>query len=274
MTQKKSSVPKEKVELVKNLGKIINENKTFLIASIRNLPGGQYQAIKHKLRGHATVKFLKKNIMLRGIEGYGKNMKQINDYVKEDCAFLFSKEDPFKLSMILTDNQTAAKAKVGQVVNEDVVVQEGPTDLTAGPVISEFGALGIPIQMEEGKIHIKKAKTILKAGDKVTQKEAGIMSKLDIKPFKVGFEPVAAYDSGEDKVFTSIKIDKEKNINELLVAHSKALGLTVSIAYPTRGNIGYLLAKAASHEKALSSLSSKTEEKVEIKEEESQGGTQ
>ncbi|MEK6820152.1 MAG: hypothetical protein AABX71_00385, partial [Nanoarchaeota archaeon] len=70
----------------------------------------------------------------------------------------------------------------------------------------------------------------------------------------VGLEPIAAYDAREDKIFENIKIDTEKTIEELKVMALKAIAFAVKLAYPCKQTIGFLLAKAASHEKALSSL--------------------
>lgn len=269
-------IPEYKTEAVKELVNNLKKNQTFLIASVKNLPGGQYQAIKYKLRDVAKIKVLKKSIILRALDKFDKGIEKIRDYVKEDCAFLFSNQDPFELSATLSDNLSPSKAKVGQEVPEDIKIDAGPTELTPGPIISELGALGIPIQIEDGKITIKTEKIILKAGDPVNDAAASIMAKLDIKPFKVGFEPLAAYDTKESKFYANVKIDKEGTLEALKESYSKTLALSVSIAYSTKDNIGYLLSKALTHYTALEKLSPKeevkeekpTEEKSEEKKEE------
>ena len=255
--KRQTPIPEYKLKAVKGLIKSIKENPTFLIASIRNLPGGQFQTIKQKLRGIAEVKVLKKSIVIRSISELAKTDKDIEgikQYIKEDCALLMSNTDPFELSSFLLKNQSAAKAKIGQEVPEDIRVEPGPTDLVPGPVISELGALGIPIQIKEGKIEIKEAKVILKAGAKVTPAADGIMSKLGIMPFRVGFEPLAAYDSKEKKIYSSLKIDPEGTLVELKSAYSKALAFAVKLAYPAKETIGFIIAKANMHEKALAKL--------------------
>ena len=45
---------------VLDLSKLLKEKKTFLIASIKNIPGSQFQEIVKKLRGKAVVKVPKK----------------------------------------------------------------------------------------------------------------------------------------------------------------------------------------------------------------------
>ncbi len=250
-------IPESKVRIINELAMAIKENHTLLIASIKNLPGSQFQSIKHKLKDIAKVKVLKKSAMLRAIDELkkaGKNLEEIKQYIKEDCALLISNTDPFELSMFLSKNQSPAKARAGQEVPEDIKVEAGPTDLTPGPVISELGALGIPIQIKEGKIEIREARVILKAGQKVTPAAEAIMSKLGIMPFRVGYEPLVAYDSKTSKVYTSLKIDAEETLNSLKDAYSRSLAFAVKIVYPCRENIGFLLAKAKINYDALSKL--------------------
>ena len=119
--------------------------------------------------------------------------------------------------------------------------------------ISEPG-IQIPIQIEKGKIHIKKPKVIAKEGEKISQAAADIMSKLDIKPFSIGFVPISAFDTKENKLYLEIVIDREGTLNDLKDDYRKALGFAVGIGYVSQDTIKLLIAKAASHEKALNNL--------------------
>jgi len=265
-TEKK--VSKKKIEMVRRLVELMKNNDTIMVASIKNLPSRQFQDIRKKLKGKAEVMVVKKRIMWKGIEGVEKNnIIQLKEHIQEDSAILFSKEDAFELAGILAENKNPIGAKRGQIAEEDIEVEPGATDLIPGPAISEFGNLGIKIAVEEGKIAIKEKKVIVKAGEKINEAAASIMGKLDIKPFNMGLEPIAVYDSKEGKIYTNIKIDKEKTTEELKISASKALGLARKIIYYCKETISYLLAKANSEENKLSSLE-QTEEKKEEQTEE------
>jgi len=67
----------------------------------------------------------------------------------------------------------------------------------------------------------------------------------------IGLYPLAAYDAQSDIVFKEIKIDREGTLSMLKDACMKALALAVSIAYCCKETIGFILAKAAAHAKAL-----------------------
>ncbi len=261
---REKSIPVKKTKTVEEIINLIKNSNSVVIVSIKNLPSSQFQAIKKKLRENATIKVVKKNIMMRVIDSIEKGtLKNLKKHIKEDIALIFSKLDPFELSSILSKNKSKARAKVGQIVDEDVVIEPGLTELIPGPIISELTALGIKFMIEDGKINVRERKIILKAGDKVTEQAASIMSKLDMKPVSVGLEPVLAYDSKADKIYENIKIDSDKLIEELRISSAKALAFAVKIAYACKETIGLLLAKANAEEKALERF---------IKQENVQGG--
>jgi len=258
-SKEKREVPEKKLKSVSELENLIKNNKTFMICSIKGLPGKQFQAIKKKIRENVKIKVVKKSIVLRAIDSSGIEIKKIKEFVKEDSALLFSNSDAFELSGILSENVAPVGAKAGQMANEEVAVESGPTDLAPGPAISELGAVGIKIAIEDGKISIKERKVIVKKGEPISEAAAGIMTKLDIKPFRIGFEPTAAYDNQDKKVYIGIKINKEKTLEDLKASYSKALGFAVNIAYVCQETLRFILGKAANQEKAILSLLTKSQ---------------
>jgi len=92
-----------------------------------------------------------------------------------------------------------------------------------------------------------------------------MMNKLGIKPFSIGFIPLVAFDTKDNKLYLDIKIDKEKTIQEIKEAFSKALPFAVEIGYPNSDTIKFLIGKAGMHEKALSKIEKKEEAPKEEK---------
>ena len=244
---------KAKAETVKKLAEKIKNSKTLMIVSIKNLPSKQFQNIKKSLRGKAVVRVAKKNIMLRAIKEFGKeSILPLEKQIQENFAFVISDIEGFELAGILSKEKTSSSAKAGQIAPEDIEVKAGPTSLVPGPAISELGALGIQISIEEGKISIKAPKVIIKKDDKINEGAASILKKLDIHPFKVGLEPIAVYDIQTGKIYLDIKIDSEETVEDLRSASVKALGLAQKIVYYCKETIGYLLAKANAEGEGLS----------------------
>ena len=84
-------VSEEKKKIVSELGKLIKENKTIFVASIKNIPGGQFQEIVKTLRGKAVAKVPKKNLMFRAIDKSGN--AEIKDLKEKDTPFILDSDN-------------------------------------------------------------------------------------------------------------------------------------------------------------------------------------
>ena len=258
---------------VNNLAESIKKSKTLMVASIKSLPSKQFQNIKKSIREHAEVKVAKKNIMMRALKA--ANVSGLDEYVGADCAFVISDLDAYELAGILAKKKTPVFAKAGQVAEDDIEVKDGPTDMVPGPAISELGALGLQVAVEDGKIAIKAPKVVITKGQTINENAASIFQKLNIMPFNVGLNINVAYDVASKKIFTELKIDPEGYTEDLKQAAGKALGFAQKIVYICKETIGYFLAKGNAHGNALTKFdveeekddNEKVEEKVEDTEE-------
>jgi large subunit ribosomal protein L10 len=250
--QKEHKVPSYKIESVKRLAKEMSTAKTVLIASTKKLPSSQFHEIKKKMRGTAEIAVAKKSIILRSIDASGKpGLDKLKQNIGADIALFFSDVDAFTLSGMLADNQSPIKAKAGDIAPEDITIEPGPTDLVPGPAISELSGVGLKVAVENGKLAVKIGKTVAKAGEAIKENVAGVLSKLNIMPMKVGFEPIAAFDASENKVYVGIRIDKKSAYENLKSAISKSLGFAVSMKYVSKETLGFFLGQAAAEENAL-----------------------
>ena len=122
--------------------------------------------------------------------------------------------------------------------------------------------MGLKVSVENGKLAIKIGAKVAKAGEKIKENVASVLAKLGITPLKVGFEPLAAYDATENKVYRGIRIDKKVAYEELKTAISKAVGFAVAMKYVTKETLSFFLGQAAAEESALANrVSSSTNTK-------------
>lgn len=256
MTKKRQNpIPEFKKKIVSELSDLIKNKKTVLIASIKNLPGSQFQEISKKLRGKAVVKVPKKNLIFRAIDSTrNEEMKKLKEEIKDSCAVLFSDLDSYDLAVELLKNKSPSKAKAEQVAPMDIEVEAGPTELVPGPAISELGSVGLQVQVENGKLTIKESRVIVKEGEKIKDNAADVMSKLDIKPFSIGFIPVCAFDIKENKLYLEIKIDREEALGNLKDSYARSLGFAVGIGYLSKDTIGFVLGKVQSEANKLNRI--------------------
>jgi len=256
---REKEIPEYKTNLVKELVEKLKHSNTILVASTKGLPSSQFHEIKKSLRGKAEIKVAKKSLVIRAIEQTKiGELQSLKDKITSDIAIFFSEMNSFDLSALLSDNQSPAKAKPGDIPLEDINVEPGPTDLIPGPAISELSSVGLKVAVEGGKLAIKLPATLAKAGEPIKENVASVLVKLNILPMKVGFEPIAAYDSGSKKIYFEIKIDRKKILEELRECIKKGFGFAVGIKYPTIETIRFFISKAAIEEKALNALVEKS----------------
>lgn len=250
-TEKKieAKVSEKKKQILSDLVNLINESETVLIASIINISSLQFQKLKRLLKGQAIVKVVKKNVALKALEEAKAKKSHIEELEKSvgegsNFALLFSSLDAYELAAILAENKKPSRIKAGQTASKDIVIESGPTDLPAGPAISDLSKVKIKAGIEGGKIVVKERAVLTKQGEKVSEEVASVLAKLEIMPLSVGIEPLAAYSSKEQKIYSNIKVDKPGAINELKSYSQQSFALAIHIGYPTTETIKMLLGKA------------------------------
>jgi large subunit ribosomal protein L10 len=252
MSNPKTHVSEAKKLKVKELAEQM-KRKTVMIISIKGLPSAQFQDIKKKLRSKVKIQVAKKSLVDFALDHCGiKELQKLVQYVDDSTAILFSDEDAFEISGTLSSEKSPAKAKAGQIAPLDIEVKAGPTELIPGPDISALSAVGLAPKVENGKISVMKDKILVREGEVITEALASIMAKLDIIPFEVKIEPVAAYMNGI--VYEDIKIDKDETLKELESIFGRTLSFAIEISYVNSDTINYIIGKAGGHEKALEDL--------------------
>lgn len=241
-----------KKQTVANLQELMKK-KTVMLVSIKGLPSAQFQEIKKNLRGKAIIKVAKKSLVDLALENSeSSELKKLVKLVDADTAILFSDDDAFEISGFLSENKSPAKAKEGQEAPEDILIEAGPTSLLPGPDISALSGVGLQPKVENGKISIVNDAVLCKKGEQISSDKVSILAKLDITPFEVGLEPVAAFYDG--KIYEGIKINKQETLDALLNDYSRGLAFAVSLDYVNDSSLTFILGKAAAHGNAIDSL--------------------
>ncbi len=238
-------VSEKKKQQVKEVTAELKKHSAIGIINMHCLPGRQLFQIRNKLRGKATIRMVKKRLIMLAL----KNSKLdgidgIVPAIKGEPALLLSNENPFKLARVIQESKSKAAAKPGDVAPNDIEVKAGPTSLMAGPVIGELQRLKIPASVEDGKIAIKQDTVIAKAGDEISPELASMLSKLGIEPMEIGLNLVSIWEDGYIYQNELLFTPPEKYKEDLLAAHSRAFALSVSMGYMTRYNAEHLLSKA------------------------------
>ena len=247
MAVHKPHISMRKRKELSTLRDLIKKYPVVGIIDIASLPSSQFQFMKHGLRGKLIVRVTKKRllkILFKEASSEKVGIDKLEPYLDKGIpAVMFSMEEPFKVFNNFKRSQSSAPAKAGQIAPSDVYAKAGPTPFTPGPIISEFGALGIKTKVEGGKITILSDKLLVKEGGVIDGKTADFMSKLGLKPMKIGINMVACYDNGAVFDKEVLDVDYEELECKFMLAYSEALNLATYIGYVTSENISLLLTK-------------------------------
>jgi large subunit ribosomal protein L10 len=237
-------VKDEKLKQVEELKKAIESSEVIGIIDMHKLPTHQIQLIKKKVRGEAEIIITKKAILMHAFDGMKKeNLAEFRKHLPIMPGLILTNMDPFKFYGIVGKLKTPASAKEGDIAPNDIEVSAGPTNLLPGPAISELAKAGIQAGVEEGKIAVKRDTVVAKKGAVINAAVASALKKLNIQPMLIGMNVVAVYHNGMVYTKDVLSLVGEPYLNKLKEAFSQALSLSVEIEFPTKENIGYLLAK-------------------------------
>ncbi|MBI2547469.1 MAG: 50S ribosomal protein L10 [Candidatus Aenigmarchaeota archaeon] len=236
----------EKKTQLEDLKKLFNRYKVICLVDMLKMPTKQMQIIKKSLGGKVLVKFSKKSLVEFAMKETGKDL--IGNLPKQP-ALIFSDLDPFTLFKEIDNLRFKTYAKEGYVATENIEVKPGPTELLPGPAISELQKVGLTAGVEGGKIAIKKPSTVLKKGQIVTKELSGVLRKLKLQVAEITLNVDAIFDG---ILYKKDTLELVKQYPSKMKEYFKqALNLSLSINYPTKENIKYLLVKAYQRVKAL-----------------------
>ncbi|KAB2942446.1 MAG: LSU ribosomal protein L10P [Candidatus Methanoperedens nitroreducens] len=244
-------IPKWKKDEIEDIKRLITTHSSVGIVGVTGIPSNQLQLMRKSLRGIADLKMCRNSLIDRALAESSDEVKQINKYVEDQTALLFTNENPFKLFKILDKGKTSAPMKPGGIAPKDIVVEKGPTSFPPGPIVGELTGAGIPAGIEGGKVVIRQTKTVAKKGDVVDAKLASILSRLEIHPMELGLDLRAVYENGMIYESKILSVDETTYTNNLTLAVQHAFNLSVNSAYPAKATISTLLTKAASQSRNL-----------------------
>ncbi len=247
-------VAKWKQDAVEELKSMLLEYPVVGVVDMGGMPAKHLQKIRELLRGNVIIKMSKKSIMQHAIEKAAteeRGLTALGGYIKGQPAFVFSKINPFKLNKVLLSNRATLPAKPDSIAPKDIVVPKGETPFPPGPLLGEMQQVGIPTAIAGGKITVKEDKVVVRKGEKVSAKLAGILARLGIEPMEISLGLVAALEDGTVFPGELLIVDEAGTISNLQNAHRRAINFSVNTVFPTKETAPLVLAKAFSNARAL-----------------------
>lgn len=241
-----------KRELVARLVQSFDDAQVIGVVNIQGIPSPQFQAIRRKLRGKASLVVTKNNLLkiaLHEAASRRSGLEKLEEAIEGQSAVVTANINPFRLFRELETTKTKAPARGGEAAPEDIWVREGETPFKPGPVVGDFQRAGIPAAIERGKVVIKTDKLVVKQGGRIPRDVAQALARLEIYPLTVGLDLRGAYEGGFVFGRDVLAVDDAKVRADVTAASRHALNLAVFVSYPTARTVRLLLSQA--HAKAL-----------------------
>ena len=267
MHENRTTYPKKKTQMYQQLQELPKKYSVLALVRMEKVRGSQLLPLRKKLQGEVEIVSIKDKIaklafVKAGITGIDK----LSEKVKGQCVFMFTNMSPFKLNVLLGKNKVMLFARGGDTASMDVVIPPKNTGIAPGPMLTDFKENNIPTKIDQGTIWIMKETIPVKKGEVISEKLAGLLTKLDIKAIEAGIVLNAALEEGLVYQQEEMIIDVEKFRNDLAQAHQEAISLSIEAAYITADNIKQILAKASQSARSVSTeagyLTEDTKEQV------------
>jgi large subunit ribosomal protein L10 len=246
-------VLEEKTGEVEAIKDLLKEYKSIGVASLQKVRATQLQEFKKNLAGKVYMRVLKNTLTKIAIEDMGEaDLKKLATHLEGSNVLLFTNLNPFKLALLLERGKVKTTAKSGDIAAMDVVIPAGNTGQPPGPIISQLNAVGLPTRIESGSVWVSKDTLVVRKGEEINERLAGMLSKLGIKAVEAGLSMKAVLDEGLVILGEQLKLDVEGTRKSIEQSNGEAFALSLSIAYPTPENIVMLLQVAHGKAFALS----------------------
>ncbi len=239
----------EKAKVMERVINDIKSHKYSYFCDFYRLPANVFQAIRRDLAGQAKIYVTRKKLVELSLRKAG--LDKVAEKLPSNVALLFSEIPPGEMWRILKNREVELYVKPGEVAQEDIVIPEGPTELSPGKA-REIRALGIETAIIKGKLTVKKAATVVKRGEKVSRVIAGLLRALDIKPVKAWLRISVAMDN-DGIIYTpevmSLTLDDIKQ--RVMDAFERAFRVSYNIKIINKYTLPIMLTEASIKGKML-----------------------
>ena len=267
MHENRTTYPKKKTQMYQQLQELPKKYSVLALVRMEKVRGSQLLPLRKKLQGEVEIVSIKDKVAKLAFEKAGiTGVDKLSEKIAGQCVFMFTNMSPFKLNVLLGKNKVMLFARGGDTASMDVVIPPKNTGIAPGPMLTDFKENGIATKIDQGTIWIMKETIPVKKGEVISEKLAGLLTKLDIKAIEAGIVLNSALENGLVYEQEEMIIDLEKFRNDLAQAHQQAISLSIEAAYITADNIEQVLAKAAQSARSVSTeagyLTEDTKEQV------------
>ncbi len=217
-----------KKSYVDNLTKEIDASKVIAVIDMNNLPSKELQGIRKTVDSKLKLRMAKKTLLKLALsKSKIKNSEKLIEHLTGMPALVLFENDSFDLWNLLKENMSESNAKAGQSAPFDIIIPAGPTGFAPGPILGELGDVGIKAGINAGKIEVKQDSKVVSEGEEINEKLAAILSRLGVKPMKIGLNLIATLEDGTVYLRSTLDVDPEEYVEKIKSAYSDSFKLAL-----------------------------------------------
>ncbi len=245
MTQQ-ANVSAHKIQEVEKIKSLVKDFKVVGLAKLEKVPAKALHNLRDTLRGDVIIRMSKKKLIQRAFKESGKkNLGELADNITGITAMLFTNMNPIKLAQFLESKAVKGAAKPGDIAPIDIVVKAGDTKIAPGPIISELSQnLHVQTLIKNGTIHIRSDAVTHKVGQMIDAKQALLLGRLGLEPMTIKLDFYSAWEEGEIIPTEVLHLNIDKILDNVRLAVSEALNLSLELGMITNDTIKPLMIKA------------------------------
>lgn len=249
----RSKVSAAKVQEVEKIKALIKDFKVIGLAKLEKVPAKALHNLRNTLRGDVIIRMSKKKLIQKAFkESKKKNLTELADNIFGITAMLFTNMNPIKLAQFLESKAVKGPAKPGDIAPIDIIVKAGDTKIAPGPIISELSQnLRVQTLIKNGTIHIRNDKVTHEAGQLIDAKQALLLGRLGLEPMTIKLDFYSAWEDGEIIPTEVLHLNTDKILENVRLAASEAINLSLELGMITSETIKPLMAKAIRSSVAL-----------------------
>nr|WP_147662854.1 50S ribosomal protein L10 [Candidatus Prometheoarchaeum syntrophicum]QEE15960.1 50S ribosomal protein L10 [Candidatus Prometheoarchaeum syntrophicum] len=242
----RGKVSTTKIQEVEKISALVKDFKVIGLAKLEKVPAKALHNLRDTLRGDVIIRMSKKKLIQKAFKASKKkNLTELADNILGITAMLFTNMNPIKLAQFLESKAVKGPAKPGDLAPGDIVVKAGDTKIAPGPIISELSQnLKLQTLIKNGTIHIREDKVTHTVGQLIDAKQAQLLGRLGLEPMTIKLDFYSAWEDGEIIPTEVLHLNIDTILDNVRLAASEAINLSLELGIITNDTIKPLMAKA------------------------------
>mmetsp|Transcript_1128 Transcript_1128/g.1569 ORF Transcript_1128/g.1569 Transcript_1128/m.1569 type:complete len:246 (-) Transcript_1128:96-833(-) len=234
---------------------MIPSYRFIMFFKLNNIKSKQIHDVRKFLRNKAEIIIGKKTLLkyylqTKQLFDHDIHKQKLSENLNNNVGLIFTNIDPYLINKYLSYYNLKDTAKAGTIAKKDIKIKKGIKPLSPSQT-SFFQALGIPTRVTKGSIEILENILLVKKDKTITSSHEVLLKKLNIRPFKHGFEFIEIMDRYKTIPLKYLSFSRVIMISNINTVYKKLMSSASYIQTETPGfqiyNINHMFNKTMAY---------------------------